>query len=175
MPIYQSKKSMQQEQLTSFTHSLNSMLHMHKKMLNEFSEINNSFKLLQSHTVNFKFDESPIKQLNGAIAQPYIIKDLLVEAAGHNSNNLWQIIHTEPHIDIDSLKSFYGVDFFEKDIVTYTFSRPTNKENEIHLVIVTPLPGYFDVEVRSHLSNFKFDCLVTKKELLENLKEEFSL
>lgn len=70
------------------------------------------------------------------------------------------------------IKKNYGVDFKEDNIQSHFFFRSTNSRDSLSTIIVTPLPGYFSVELHTSRVGYGLDDLVTTKKFVSSIAAE---
>ena len=141
------------------------------KILNEVPEIKKSIEqlLVSLNTVTFK-NTNP-KLINGKMAT---VDEVLTMIKDSSDYSKWKLSHTE-ELDvtaIQEIKDTFNIEFTESEINRHMFYRSTNDRNALCTIIVTVLPGLFEVELQTDRVGYALDGLVNNKQFMANIECE---
>lgn len=141
------------------------------KILNEVPEIKKSIEelLLKVNGVTFKNDKP--KMITGKISSVDEILTMIKESSGYTK---WKLDNTEvvEEEDVRALKETYNIDFEEKEINRHIFYRSTNDRNALSTIIVTVLPGLFQVDLHTNRVGYCLEGLLNQKQFEQGIAVE---
>ena len=114
--------------------------------------------------------ETPVF-IDGKLENKEEILDMIIKATGINS---WRLEYEEV-LDINdtkALKNTYGIDFKEKEVLKFMFSRSTNNRNALYAIFVTVLPGFFEVDLHTDRASYSLNKLVDIEEFKKQIAIE---
>lgn len=141
------------------------------KILNEVPSIKKDIEqlLINVNAVSFKNTEA--RQIEGYIATSEELLDMIKEASGYTK---WKFSQTEKLSveEINDLKEEFNIDFTEQEIYRHMFSRSTNDRNALGMIIVTVLPGLFQVDLHTDRVGYGLDGLVNVEQFEQGIAAE---
>lgn len=141
------------------------------KILNEVPSIKKDIEqlLINVNAVSFKNTEA--SQIEGYIATSEELLDMIKEASGYTK---WKFSQTETLSveEINDLKEEFNIDFTEQEIYRHMFSRSTNDRNALGMIIVTVLPGLFQVDLHTDRVGYGLDGLVNVEQFEQGIAAE---
>lgn len=114
--------------------------------------------------------ETNIQVLNGKTATEKEILDLIVQATGYTKWVLEDTIEVKS-ARIEEIKKQYAVTFDTKKIVQYMFSRNVNSRDDINMITVMALPGYFKILMDTDRADVSIEELITSEEAVQKIEE----
>lgn len=115
--------------------------------------------------------DSEIEMLEGELMTKEEILENIIKASGYTK---WKSSATIlDDNDVKELKEHYKIDFKEVKIPLYFFSMQTNDRNTLSEIVITVLPSFLKVEMRSSSVGYVLEGLVESKKLARELKYEF--
>ena len=141
------------------------------KILEEAPELKQKIKELLTEASKIKFKNIDAKMLEGKVATPEEILQMIMDSSGYTK---WKLDNTElvSSEDLKSLKDNYNIDFKEKTINQYMFSRSTKDRNALGMIIVTALPGLFQVDLHTDRVGYSLTGLVNVKHFEQGIAVE---
>lgn len=116
-------------------------------------------------------NEDIIKSLSGETAKKEEILDIIVKATGYTKWSLEEKTKLTKE-DIKNIQKKYAVSFSDTEIYEYRFFRKTNSRNDVNMITVTAIPGYFQISVDTDRADFVFPDLLTSEEAIKELERE---
>lgn len=141
------------------------------KILEEVPGIKKSIEelLLKLNGVTFK--NTKPKMIQGKIESVEDILTMIKESSGYTK---WKFSHTEiiEAEEVEDMKETYNIDFAETQINRHMFSRSTNDRNALSAIIVTVLPGLFQVDLHTDRVGYCLEGLVNNKQFEQGIAVE---
>jgi hypothetical protein len=143
-----------------------------REILNELPEIKNQIIELLAAIDKISFNNIEVKTLDGKIYSKEEILALIIDATGYKK---WEFDQTEElnSKQIISYKETYAIDFKEKSIFCYKFTRETSSRDALWLISVTVLPGFFQVNLDTGRVGYSLNGLVNEQEFVKGIAAEF--
>lgn len=144
---------------------------LQNRILNEVPEIKKDIEelLVKVSAINFKNENA--KYIEGNVYTAQEILEMIKESSGYNK---WKFDYTE-RIDAEAvteLKETFNIEFKEQEIMRHIFSRSTHDRNALSMIIVTALPGLFQVELQTDRVGYGLDGLVNVKKFKQGIAAE---
>lgn len=141
------------------------------KILNEVPEIKKSIEELLVKVNGVTFKNSNPQMLKGEISTVEKILEMIKESSGYTK---WKFDYTETleSEELDDIKETYNINFSEKEIQRHLFSRSTNDRNALSTIIVTVLPGLFQVDLHTNRVGYCLEGLVNQKQFEQGIAVE---
>lgn len=141
------------------------------KILEEVPDIKKSIEelLLKLNSVTFK--NSNPKVIQGQFATVEEILTMIKESSGYTK---WKFSHTDvvETKEVKEIKETFNIDFAETEINRHMFSRSTNDRNALSTIIVTVLPGLFQVDLHTDRVGYCLEGLVNNKQFEQGIAVE---
>ncbi len=86
----------------------------------------------------------------------------------------WKLDQTEilQEDAINHWKNVYHIDFDEKNICEYSFSKKTSDKKSPSYLRIICFPGYYQLFIHTHQVIFSIDMLLEKNDLIKKLTKE---
>lgn len=141
------------------------------KILAEVPEIKKTIEnlLLSVSAIEFKNDNP--KMIEGEMKTSEEILEMIKDSSGYTK---WKLSSTETlkNDEIQEIKQNFNVDFKEKEIQVYGYSRSTNDRNALSYIIVTVLPGFYYVQLHTDKVGYSLEGLVNNKQFKQGIAAE---
>lgn len=141
------------------------------KILNEVPEIKKSIEELLVKVNGVTFKNTNPQMLKGKIPTVEEILSMIKESSGYTK---WKFSNTETleTEEINDIKETYNIDFKEKEINRHVFSRSTNDRDALSTILVTVLPGLFQVDLHTNRVGYELEGLVNKEQFEQGIAVE---
>lgn len=141
------------------------------RILNEVPEIKQKMQSLLEEINQVTFQNSNANMIDGPLATKEEILKMIIDSTGYTK---WKIDDTEivDSEQVDDLKETYNIDFKDQDINRHMFARKTNDRNALGMIIVTVLPGLFQVDLHTDRVGYDLPGLVNKEQFEQGIAAE---
>lgn len=141
------------------------------KILDEVPEFKQKIQelLLEAEKVTFKNNNT--QMLEGKIFSVNEILEMIIESSEYTK---WDLSYTQSlnQDAINDLKQMYDIDFKEKVIKQHVFGRSTRDKDTVGTIIVTTLPGLFQVDLQTSNVGYSLKGLVNEKQFEQSISLE---
>lgn len=169
MAIKTSSASEKNQKIQRVQHEIKNLLQ--HKILNEVPEIKKTIQdlLVSVNAVSFK-NNNP-EMIKGNIATAQEILEMIKDSSGYTK---WKLDHSEiiDTEEVNDMKETFNIDFKETEINRHMFSRSTNDRNALSTIIVTVLPGLFQVDLHTNRVGYCLEGLVNTKQFEQGIAVE---
>jgi hypothetical protein len=96
------------------------------------------------------------------------ILEMIKDSSGYTK---WKLSSTETlkNDEMQEIKQDFNVDFKETEIQVYSYSRSTNDRNALSYIMVTVLPGFYQVQLQTNKVGYSLEGLVNNKQFKQGI------
>lgn len=144
---------------------------LNHQILDEAPELKQKIQELLTQASNITFKNTNANMLEGKVATQEEILQMIIDSSGYTK---WKLDNTEviSSDEVKSLKDTYNIDFKDNTISRYMFTRSTRDRNALGMIIVTVLPGLFQVDLHTDRVGYDLPGLVNVKQFEQGIAAE---
>lgn len=141
------------------------------KILDETPEIKKTIENLLVSVKSVTFKNTNPKMVKGKMASSEEILAMIKESSGYTKWKLesTELLETE---EVTDIKETFNIDFKETEISRHMYGRSTNDRNALCTIVVTVLPGLFQVDLHTNRVGYGLDGLVNTKQFEQGIAAE---
>lgn len=172
MSIKKSASSQKQKDLEDLCWNFKQYI-LNNKIINDLPKLVVDQIYSLSHNLNVcDFTNDKFRTLEGAVASEQYVKQLICKATKLSN---WKISKEQINQDdINYFKNNFSINFNEKDIIEYSFSRDIYSKRDINRIVLVVFPQYYYIKFQIMSDEIGVSELLDENELTKLLQKEFS-